>query len=200
MCWKFSIEGWRLFLQLGRRTGINILQSLIKNNILSVNNFARFWSSDPGWFRIDLKYWIRIRTVSTVSASTTLFQLTVIPVGCLIKIEVTKIGSFDEFRLIEVNTHRQPCCRTLRSWSSTRKSWTPPCSLLGITARKGRIILNLHYFFQCCGSESGSVRSVCFQASWIRIHQSEAWIRILLSSSKNSKKKNLDSYCFVTSF
>jgi hypothetical protein len=41
---------------------------------------------------------------------------------------------------------------------------------------------------QCCGS--GSVGSVCFWASWIRI---------LLSSSKNSKK-NLDSYCFVTSF
>jgi hypothetical protein len=30
-------------------------------------------------------------------------------------------------------------------------------------------------------------------------HQSILWIRILLSSSKNSKK-NLDSYCFVTSF
>ncbi len=27
----------------------------------------------------------------------------------------------------------------------------------------------------------------------------EVWIRILLSLSKNSKK-NLDSYCFVTSF
>ncbi len=40
---------------------------------------------------------------------------------------------------------------------------------------------------QCCGSESGST---CFGASWIRI---------LLSPSKISKK-NLDSYCFVTSF
>jgi hypothetical protein len=28
---------------------------------------------------------------------------------------------------------------------------------------------------------------------------SEVWIRILLSSSKN-RKKNLDFYCFVTSF
>ncbi len=45
---------------------------------------------------------------------------------------------------------------------------------------------------QCCrsGSESGSVGSVCFRASWIRI---------LLSSCKNNKK-NLDSYCFVTLF
>ncbi len=40
-----------------------------------------------------------------------------------------------------------------------------------------------------------------FGASWIRIriHQSEVWIRILLSSFKNSKQ-NLDSYCFVTLF
>ncbi len=37
---------------------------------------------------------------------------------------------------------------------------------------------------QCC--RSGSVGSVCFWASWIRIHQLEVWIRIsiLLSSSK----------------
>jgi hypothetical protein len=45
---------------------------------------------------------------------------------------------------------------------------------------------------------SGSVGSVCFWASRILIHY-EVRIRILLSSSKNSKK-NLDSYCFVTSF
>jgi hypothetical protein len=57
---------------------------------------------------------------------------------------------------------------------------------------------------QCCGSESGS-GSTCFWASWIRIriHQSEVWIRIriwiLLSPSKKSKK-NLFSFCFVTSF
>jgi hypothetical protein len=54
---------------------------------------------------------------------------------------------------------------------------------------------------QCCGSrsESRSVGSVCFWATWIRnrIHKSEVWIRILLSPSKNSMK-NLDSYCFVT--
>jgi hypothetical protein len=63
-----------------------------------------------------------------------------------------------------------------------------------------------HYRNHCCGSESGSV-STCFWASWVRIHYSEVWIRIriwlririLLSLSKNSKK-NLDSYCFVTSF
>ncbi len=43
--------------------------------------------------------------------------------------------------------------------------------------------------------------STCFWASRIRIHLSEVWIwiRILLSSRKISKK-NLDSYCFVTSF
>jgi hypothetical protein len=53
--------------------------------------------------------------------------------------------------------------------------------------------------YQCCGS--GSTGSTCFWASWIRIriHQSEVWIWIILSPSKKSKK-NLDSYCFVTSF
>jgi hypothetical protein len=45
------------------------------------------------------------------------------------------------------------------------------------------------YMNQCSGSESGST---CFWASRIRI-------RILLSSSKTSKK-NLGSYCFVTYF
>ncbi len=52
----------------------------------------------------------------------------------------------------------------------------------------GQVSLLQKVRYQCCGS--GSVGSVCFWASWIRI---------LLSSSKNSKK-NLDSYCFVTSF
>jgi hypothetical protein len=33
----------------------------------------------------------------------------------------------------------------------------------------------------------------------IQIQRYPVWIRILLSSSKNNKK-NLDSYCFVTSF
>jgi hypothetical protein len=42
---------------------------------------------------------------------------------------------------------------------------------------------------QCYGSGSGSVGSVFFGTSWIRI---------LLSLSKNCKK-NLYSYCFVTS-
>ncbi len=52
---------------------------------------------------------------------------------------------------------------------------------------------------QCYGSGSGFTRSPCFWASWIqiRIHQSEVWI--LLSPSKKSMK-NIDSYCFVTSF
>ncbi len=44
---------------------------------------------------------------------------------------------------------------------------------------------------QCCGFGS---KSGCFSAFWIRIQ-----IRILLSPSRNSKK-NLDAYCFVTSF
>ncbi len=64
---------------------------------------------------------------------------------------------------------------------------------------------------QCCGSvsESGSVStgSTCFWASWIRIriHQSEVWIRLwvriwILQSPSKKNKKNLDSYCFATSF
>jgi hypothetical protein len=42
--------------------------------------------------------------------------------------------------------------------------------------------------------------TLCFWASWIWIRKPEVriWIRILLSSSKNSKK-NIDSYCYVTS-
>jgi len=44
---------------------------------------------------------------------------------------------------------------------------------------------------QTCVAEPDSAGSVCFWATWIRI-------RILLLSSKNSKK-NLNSYCFVTS-
>jgi hypothetical protein len=61
---------------------------------------------------------------------------------------------------------------------------------LPVQARGGR-------YCQCCGS--GSTGSTCFWASRIRIHQSEVWIRILLSTCKNSKK-NLDSYQFVTLF
>jgi hypothetical protein len=62
------------------------------------------------------------------------------------------------------------------------------------------IICDCFSGLQCCGSEFGS-GSTYFWASWIRIriHQSEVWIRILLSPSKKSKK-NLDSFCFVTSF
>ncbi len=55
--------------------------------------------------------------------------------------------------------------------------------------------------YQCWGSESGSgsLGSVCFWASRIRILicQSQVRNRILPSSSKNSKK-NFDFYCFVT--
>jgi hypothetical protein len=68
------------------------------------------------------------------------------------------------------------------------------------------LVTTFKYFFliyvsRCCGSESGSVGSVCSWDSWIRIriHSSEALIRILLSSSKNNEK-NLDSNCFVTYF
>ncbi len=60
-------------------------------------------------------------------------------------------------------------------WAGKLSSYVLPCCQL---------------FFQCCFS--GSVGPVYFGAFWIRIH-------FLLSSSKNSKK-NLDSYCFVTSF
>ncbi len=56
--------------------------------------------------------------------------------------------------------------------------------------------INSNCYQQCCGS--GSLGSICFWATRIRIRQSGVRIRILLSSSKNSKK-NLDSYCFVTS-
>ncbi len=57
-----------------------------------------------------------------------------------------------------------------------------------IDLRQNNDTFTNHYryaFFQCCGS--GSVGSVCFWTSLIRI---------LLSSCKNCKK-NFDSYCFV---
>ena len=58
-------------------------------------------------------------------------------------------------------------------------------------------LLNAFPFVQSSGS--GSVESICFWASRIRIHWSEIWIqiRILLSSSRNGKK-NIDSNCFAT--
>ncbi len=64
---------------------------------------------------------------------------------------------------------------------------------------------NSFAYRQSCGSGSesgfGSIGSVYFWASWIRIriHKSNVWIRILLSLSHNCKK-NFDFYCFVTSF
>ncbi len=48
-------------------------------------------------------------------------------------------------------------------------------------------------FFLCCGSGFGSVGSVCVWSS--RIPKSQKRIRLLPSSSKNSKK-NLDFYCW----
>ncbi len=54
------------------------------------------------------------------------------------------------------------------------------------------------YFKHCCGSGSGFTASTWFWASWIR-SRIRSRIRILLSFSKNNKK-NLDFYCFVTSF
>ncbi len=77
-------------------------------------------------------------------------------------------------------------------------------TLLKIEMKKKHVI-----FKQCCGSGSTGSGSTCFWASRIRIriHWSEVWIRIrillwiriLLSSCKNSKK-NIDSYYFVTVF
>ncbi len=73
---------------------------------------------------------------------------------------------------------------------TNRYYWPRSCSAFFPLAFK---CIKFQCFLQCCGSGSES-GSICFWTSWIRI-----WIRILLSSSKNSKK-NLDSYCFVTSF
>ncbi len=51
---------------------------------------------------------------------------------------------------------------------------------------------------QCCGSRSGSIRSVIFWTSRIRIRHFLYRSGSGSSSSKKSKK-NLDFYCFVTS-
>jgi hypothetical protein len=54
-------------------------------------------------------------------------------------------------------------------------------------------------FHQCSGSGTGSVGIVCIWASRIRIFKYEARIRILLSPSKNRKKK-IDSKLFFMAF
>ena len=85
--------------------------------------------------------------------------------------------------------------RQLGSWTRGWQSWgqlyrTKSSHLnkkrKGQTMQKVFVPYFLRLFWQCSGS--GSTGSTCFWAS-----------RILLSSSKNSKK-NLNSYCFVTSF
>ncbi len=48
----------------------------------------------------------------------------------------------------------------------------------------GKPLIKISRKFQC----SGSTRSTCFWASRIRIHESEVWIRMLLSAGINSKK------------
>ncbi len=79
----------------------------------------------------------------------------------------------------------------LKIWIMTYLSrWgsTVPDNQLDITDTRPKQI-NINLNTTRCGSGS-----VCFWASRIRI----LWIQIHLSSSKNGKK-NLDSYCFVTS-
>ncbi len=72
-------------------------------------------------------------------------------------------------------------CKILQNRVSNKQDSTPRIPSQPLTV----------CIYQCCGSGSES-GSTCFWASWIRI-------RILLSLSKTSKK-NLDFYCFVTSF
>jgi hypothetical protein len=91
--------------------------------------------------------------------------------------------------------------------------WPPkaPCGVqpMSTVHRSPNKLLRSNSIFNLCDAYCVSVAdpagsgSTCFWDSWIRIHQSEVWIRIrsriLLSPSKNSVK-NIDSYCFVTSF
>jgi hypothetical protein len=91
-------------------------------------------------------------------------------------------------------------------WGSTGDSWNAgacpgkrPLFPAPGTSRPPAYTIKVWLVLQCSGSGSesgsGSTRSTCFWASWIRIriHLSEVWIqirlRILLSSCKNSKKK-----------
>ncbi len=82
-------------------------------------------------------------------------------------------------------------------WYLTRRGMEARASsnISRLPGERGRLIDGSR---QCC--KSGSVGSICFWASRIRIqiHLSEIQVRILLSSSRNSKK-NIDSYYFVTS-
>ncbi len=81
-----------------------------------------------------------------------------------------------------------------------RSRWSPSSSTRIIVRQRYQLLIRRFYaFHQCCGS--GSVGSVRFWASRIRIRirQSQVRIRILPSSIINSKKV-LDFYCFVTSF
>jgi hypothetical protein len=79
-----------------------------------------------------------------------------------------------------------------KDWAMTSSRFLASCTYgflkirrcLGLRRQFSPTFISLK---QCCRSGP-----VYFWASWIRI-------RILLSSSKNSKK-NIDSYCFVSSF
>ncbi len=51
--------------------------------------------------------------------------------------------------------------------------------------------------YQCSGSRS---ESTWFWASRIRVHYSGVWIQIRILLSSKTSKRNLDSYCFMTSF
>ncbi len=95
-------------------------------------------------------------------------------------------------------------CRSF-SMLPTPVSKLPYVQKYARTCSQSRQELSYNDFFEessvgkkCCGS--ASLGSICFWAFRIWIHWSEILIRIriLLSSSKNSKK-NIDSYCVVTS-
>jgi hypothetical protein len=74
-----------------------------------------------------------------------------------------------------------------RKWIETSQ---PPG--LGFTFRLGGFARIRLEIYQCCGSGSGFVGSVCFWASWIRI-------RILLSSSKNCVKSLIPTVLWLLS-
>ncbi len=105
-------------------------------------------------------------------------------------ITITPLPATQGYRLGRGTLNRQAIIHSKHGQVVTQAESGMPCPSHAMPCTSASLMQRQACQHQCCGSESGSTGSTCFWAPWIRI---------LLSLSKNSKK-NLDFYCFVTSF
>jgi hypothetical protein len=85
-----------------------------------------------------------------------------------------------------------------KRWKSEKKRKCKICGNVWIHSRL-RNEVNYRIRIGLCTDTNANMKNQCFGSGSTCFWASRIRIRILLSSSKNSKK-NLDSYCFVTSF